>query len=292
MATVLVVDDSMVDREIAGAFVKQEGATVVYAEHGVEALEIIERDLPDIVLTDLQMPEMDGLQLVEHLHDNLPKLPVILMTAWGSEDTAVTALRAGAVSYLPKKEMKRDIGEALRSVLATVESTREREKVCRYLQHSESYYLLDYDPAGPQALISYLQASLAQLDFCDESGLSQVSMALIEALTNALDHGNLELDSALRELGDSEYRDLGNQRSKQSPYCDRRVHITSRLTPTQATFVIRDEGPGFDVSSLPDPTDPENLLKPSGRGVTLIHAFMDEVQFNDLGNEITMIKHQ
>ena len=56
--------------------------------------------------------------------------------------------------------------------------------------------------------------------------------------------------------------------------------------------MIRDEGPGFDPHTLPDPTDAENLLKPSGRGVMLIRTFMDMVGFNESGNEITMIKRQ
>ena len=56
------------------------------------------------------------------------------------------------------------------------------------------------------------------------------------------------------------------------------------------TYRIRDEGPGFDRSALPDPTDPANLEKVSGRGLMLIHAFMDEVSHNASGNEITMAK--
>ena len=55
------------------------------------------------------------------------------------------------------------------------------------------------------------------------------------------------------------------------------------------TYVITDEGPGFDPSSLPDPTDLENLEKASGRGLLLIRTFMDEVQHNDRGNELTMV---
>ena len=79
------------------------------------------------------------------------------------------------------------------------------------------------------------------------------------------------------------------QLSSPAPYAERRVHVTVRLTPAAATFIVRDEGPGFDVSSLPDPRDPENLTKPSGRGVMLIRTFMDEVTFNERGNEITMV---
>jgi anti-sigma regulatory factor (Ser/Thr protein kinase) len=61
------------------------------------------------------------------------------------------------------------------------------------------------------------------------------------------------------------------------------------VSRTEAKFVIRDEGPGFDPSTLPDPTDPENLLRPCGRGVMLMRTFMNEVTFNDRGNEVTLI---
>ena len=63
------------------------------------------------------------------------------------------------------------------------------------------------------------------------------------------------------------------------------------VTPTDATYVVRDEGQGFDPKFLPDPTDPEHLLKPSGRGLMLIRTFMDKVEFNKSGTEITMVKH-
>jgi len=65
-----------------------------------------------------------------------------------------------------------------------------------------------------------------------------------------------------------------------------------RLNCSEACFTIRDEGPGFDPSKLPDPTDPENLLKASGRGLLLIKTFMDEVTHSANGNQITMVKRR
>jgi anti-sigma regulatory factor (Ser/Thr protein kinase) len=53
---------------------------------------------------------------------------------------------------------------------------------------------------------------------------------------------------------------------------------------------VRDEGPGFDPGGLPDPTDPANLERPCGRGLLLMKTFMDEVRYNDRGNEVTMRK--
>jgi anti-sigma regulatory factor (Ser/Thr protein kinase) len=70
------------------------------------------------------------------------------------------------------------------------------------------------------------------------------------------------------------------------------VRVSERLDPSQVTYVIRDEGEGFDLSQVPDPTDPDNLLKASGRGLMLIKTFMDEVTFNGVGNEITMVKRR
>jgi anti-sigma regulatory factor (Ser/Thr protein kinase) len=66
----------------------------------------------------------------------------------------------------------------------------------------------------------------------------------------------------------------------------------SRESRDEAVYVVRDEGPGFDPSILPDPTDPSNLEKVSGRGLLLIRTFMDEIHHDDSGREITMIKRR
>ena len=92
--------------------------------------------------------------------------------------------------------------------------------------------------------------------------------------------------SRLRRLSSSG----GSFRRRESPYQQRRIEIEVRLGLGRAVFVIRDEGPGFDPAALPDPTDPANLEKITGRGYLLMQAFMDHVDFNDRGNEVTMVK--
>ena len=121
----------------------------------------------------------------------------------------------------------------------------------------------------------------------------RIVTALKEALLNAIEHGNLELDSKMRDDGTGEefYR-LAETRMQQEPYCNRRVTVTMRLSPEQLAYVIRDEGPGFDPSTLPDPTDPESIQRAHGRGLLLIRSFMDDVVFNEAGNQITLIKYR
>ena len=82
------------------------------------------------------------------------------------------------------------------------------------------------------------------------------------------------------------------ERQQQTPFRDRRVTVSAKANRQEVEFAIRDEGPGFDIGSVPDPTNPENLAKVSGRGLFLINAFMDEVCHNEHGNEITMIKRR
>src|ERR1700730_9966939 len=110
MATLLVVDDSAMDRRLVGGILdKNPEWTVLYAVNGKEALAEIENNIPDLVLTDMQMPEMNGLQLVTTVKEEYPLIPVVLMTAQGSEEIAVQALRAGAASYVPKRVVTEEV---------------------------------------------------------------------------------------------------------------------------------------------------------------------------------------
>ena len=152
--------------------------------------------------------------------------------------------------------------------------------------------MLDNDRLLIPALVAHLQQYLLRMGLCDHLGKTRVGVALEETLLNAMYHGNLQVSSVLREDGDEPYYRLANERRQQPPFAERRVYFSAQFSPAEAVFVIRDEGPGFDPSSLPDPTDPANMEKASGRGLLLIRTFMDEVAFNDTGNQITMVKRR
>jgi len=291
--TVLIVDDSAMDRHLAGAIVQKcDGWQALFASDGREALEILRQKKPDVVLTDMLMPEMDGLELVRAIRSEHPLVPVILMTAHGSDDLAMQALRSGAASYVPKNSLARDLGETLDSVLAASQSNRREQLILDCLVHHEMHYRLDNDLALVAPLVGHLEHQLERIKLCEPSGLVLVGVALHEALTNAILHGNLGLSSELRETNEKEYYRLAAQRRTQPPWCERRVHVGVTLTPQEAVFVVRDEGEGFNPELLPDPTDPANLERVCGRGLLLIQTFMDHVEYNERGNQITMVKRR
>ena len=113
-------------------------------------------------------------------------------------------------------------------------------------------------------ILDYLMKRVEKVGVADAEN-SNLFVALDEAFVNAVKHGN-KFDA------------------------DKIVRVSAEVSPKEARFTVEDEGEGFDVAGIPDPTDPENLFKTSGRGVLIIHNIMDEVSYNKSGNRITMVK--
>ena len=99
----------------------------------------------------------------------------------------------------------------------------------------------------------------------DEELSDQINLAVVEAGTNAIKHGNQE-----------------------DP--EKRAYVEFIIEPDLLTVIIQDEGPGFNREEVPDPMDPENLFKSSGRGLFLIESCMDEVTYEKSGTLVKMVK--
>ncbi|WP_406693610.1 response regulator [Singulisphaera sp. Ch08] len=292
MARILVAEDSPTQALALRRMLEAAGHGVAIAKNGREAIAALKHGATDLVLTDLQMPEMDGLELVQAVRLSYPLIPVILMSAHGSEEIAAEALQRGAASYVPKRRMARDMIQTVGNILelTSQEKVERRQPGC--WDRTESHYILENDVTLIPGLVAHLAENAARKRLCDGTGMIRVNVALSEALSNAILHGNLELDSSLREDDEATYYGLARSRRPVSPYCERRVNVTERETAEGVAYVIRDDGPGYDPGALPDPNDPANLERASGRGLLLIRTFMDEVSHNPRGNEITMFKRR
>jgi serine/threonine-protein kinase RsbW len=114
------------------------------------------------------------------------------------------------------------------------------------------------------SILDYLMKRVEKVGVINPES-SNLFIALDEAFVNAVKHGN-KFDA------------------------EKNVRVSAEVSPKEARFTVEDEGEGFDVNSIPDPTNPENLFKTSGRGVLFIYNIMDEVKYNERGNRLTMIK--
>ena len=128
MAQVLIADDEANLRKVLTALLKQDGHEATAVEDGIKALEVVERGEVDILITDLRMPGMTGLELLKKVRQRDPTLPVIVITAHGSVDTAVSALKAGAADYITKPFDKAELKQAVRKASALRESSIEAQE--------------------------------------------------------------------------------------------------------------------------------------------------------------------
>jgi CheY-like chemotaxis protein len=292
VTNILVVDDSATDRRVVGGLLRRRaGWNIQFAVDGREALALIASEAPDVVLTDLQMPEMNGLELVEAMRQQYPMIPVILMTAQGSESIAAEALAHGASSYVPKRQLAEELVEIVERVLSVSGERQTRRTLMQKMRQIRCSFVLGNDPALLTSLVSHMQDLLHQMEVLPENERIRVGVALEEALLNASYHGNLEVSSTLREENHAAYYELARERSGCPPFSERNIYVDVELSREMVQYVIRDEGPGFDPGELPDPTDPAYLDRPCGRGLLLMRTFMDDVEYNPLGNEVTLVKY-
>lgn len=301
--TVLFVDD---EEDIRFSFNDrfEDQFNVLLASDGQEALEVLKTDNGiNVVVTDIRMPNMTGLDMIQRAKELDPDMGFIVVSGHGDTDDVINALRLGARNFIRKPYSFADLEEAISlesgRYRMMVEERKRREQEAATEQFLVSIDGLTYnlptalDWVNPVTfrLIEVMEA----VGLCDESNRFNIALGLIEIVTNAVEHGNLGLTSeekrALKAEGDQVYLDEVNRRSKDPAYKDLKVSIRASITPERAEVVVSDQGAGFDYQDLPDPTDPENLFLPSGRGILLARTFLDEVRYSGAGNEVTLIKY-
>ncbi|MFI5373038.1 MAG: sigma-54-dependent transcriptional regulator [Candidatus Rokuibacteriota bacterium] len=132
-ARILIVDDEPDMLENCSRILSRQGYACLTAENGRAALAILERERPDLLLTDIKMPEMDGMALLQRAHEVDPALPVIMITGFASIESAVAAVREGAFDYLPKSfsvdQLRVAVERALRHRGLQIENRNLRQQL-------------------------------------------------------------------------------------------------------------------------------------------------------------------
>ena len=124
-AKVLIVDDLEDARWVLSNLIRQAGFTPLVAAGGEEALACIRQEVPDVVLLDVGLPDMDGFEVLARVKAHDKTVPVIMVTAYGKTHDAVRAIRAGAYDYLAKPFINEDIVLTVRRALEEKASRRQ-----------------------------------------------------------------------------------------------------------------------------------------------------------------------
>ena len=260
---ILIVDNNDELRAMLEQVLRELGHEVVATGDREMALARDDLDEFDLIISDLTEDEHTGMQLLSEIKRKRLMVPVVVSSDEGQQPGVVKAFKMGAANFLRlpynKEELRTIVEKTLSYKLRFVDDL----KVFPYLREKIDFELPS-DVSLMNGVLQYLIERVAKLGHIKPER-SNLFVALDEAFVNAVKHGN------------------HNDPTKM-------VRITAELSSKEARFTVEDEGQGFNVQDIPDPCDPANLFKASGRGVLLIYNIMDEVQYNERGNRLTMVK--
>jgi CheY-like chemotaxis protein len=291
MASILVVDDAVVDRRMVEGILSADGAhQVASVESGADALDSISGIKPDLVVSDLQMPEMNGLELVSQIQLFHPNLPVVLTTAHGSEELAVEALRAGAASYVPKTQVAECLLETVDEVLANIGADESYQRLAECVDSAAFEFTLDSNLDLLGHLVGLLQDVAGNSVRFQTGKLHRFAFGLSAALIYVMCRGNfgwsLE-DFADLHSGRPEAVDRAKEQTIKEPFCDRKLRVNSRFTRDSVTIEITHDGDPLGNEIL-DFSPEKAMAGTSARGLVLMCAFFSSVELRDGGKTLVL----
>ena len=264
---ILIVDNNDDLRNILRDALGSLGHEAVSTGDREAALGRDDLDQFDLIISDLT-EESSSLDISEspngnESNDRCRRYLLTRVVPNTSDPTLVKAFKMVAANYLRFPYNREELREIVEKTLSYKLRCVDDPSLLSHT-HEKIEFALPSDLTLMNGVLQYLLERVAKMGVIAPEK-SNLFIALDEAFVNAVKHGNKSDPTKL-------------------------VRIGAELSPKEASFTIEDEGDGFDVKAIPDPCDPSNLFKSSGRGVLLIYNIMDEVEYNAQGNRVKMVK--
>jgi serine/threonine-protein kinase RsbW len=260
---ILIVDNNDELRAMLEQVLHELGHEVVATGDRAAALEREDLEDFDLIISDLTEDEHSGIQLLSEIKRKRLLVPVVVSSDEAQQPGIVKAFKMGAANFLRLPYNKDELRDIVEKTLSYKLRFVDDLKILPHVREKIDFELPS-DLSLMNGVLQYLTERVSKLGLIKPER-SNLFIALDEAFVNAVKHGN---HNDPRKL----------------------VRITAELSAKEARFTVEDEGEGFNVQEIPDPRDPANLFKASGRGVLLIYNIMDEVEYNERGNRLTMVK--
>lgn len=287
---VLIVEDDNASRFFLESLLESNGYTFRSAANGIEGLNIFDEYKPDLVLTDIQMPIMDGLELLEAIRDKKSETIVIIITAFGTENYAIQALHLGANNYLKKPVSSQALLRLLKKYKSIITSKYSPDALPGYLinRNFQIEFKSEFNKI-PKIVDKVIVESSLEID---DNIKVNIELGLVELITNAIEHGNLAIGyhEKQKALDEGTLDELYEDRVNNPKFRNRKIFIDFFTDNKIVRWTITDEGEGFDWNLLPNPTDQDHILELSGRGIFITRFLFDKVEFSGKGNVVTATK--
>jgi CheY-like chemotaxis protein len=267
---VLIVEDDAPSRGFMKDTVESQGHEAHVAENGLLGLEAFKHINPHLVLSDINMPEMNGLQLLEEIRKLSPSAIVVMATAFGCEEYAMKAMQLKANNYLKKPVRHAELLPLLKKYASLIDKPAASEPQSPVNKKSSFKIKLDSDLEKVPDMVDWLVKTAGNV--LDESGALDVKIGLVELLINAIKHGNLGSSEDGKPVNDFLIR-------------SRKVSIEYKTDDSYCEWIITDEGNGFDWKSYLSRLDADPLGL-EGKGLLCCKFHFSELEFNSSGNSV------
>ena len=292
MSKILIVHDHQETIAVLHEFCNSQGVEHMTVENSDEALEVFQQEQIHAVFCALTLPRMGGLELINTIHETHSKVSVIIIAGQHDTDGILSALNIGAFGFLTKPFTVAAVHAIYHRLLQMSEGI-QCDDYCLENIVSESQTLeIGNNFESYFGIVSFITQHLPFYNLATKGELTIMRMMLAEALENAIFYGNLELSQELKRSHFDQFLQEAEKRRQMEDYKYRRVHIDYELSSNSAMYVFRDDGKGFDHRYIPDPKTAEGIFQSNYSGLIAIRHFMDEVFWNERGNQITMIRYK
>ena len=294
---ILIAEDEKTQRDLLEGFLKKEGFSVEAVANGREALQKIEKDYFDVVLVDYKMPELDGLQSLREIRRLLPDLPVVMMTAYGTVETAVASMKEGALDYLTKPIDLDELLLILQKVIERSNLIQENKVLKAQLQERYTYSNIVYGSPKMEevmGLVARVAPSQATILIRGESGTGK------ELIANAIHYASPRSGKPMVKVNCSaipetllESELFGHEKGAFTGAAQRRI---GRFEEAEGGTIFLDEigdlSPGIQVKLLRILQEKEfqrlgsnQTLKTDVRVITATHQHLEEAMSKGLFRE-------
>lgn len=290
---VLIVEDDPASRAFLKDTVESLGYETRVAEDGLIGLQAFKEFGPDLVLSDIKMPNMDGLELLREIRKLNSNTIIVMNTAFGCEEFAIKALRLRANNYLNKPIRHAELLPLLRKYALTVQKQTHLD-IAQKKEVDFSMTMENNIEAIPDVVDRLIQKTGNALS---ENDRLDVRLGLMELLTNAIEHGNLEITfedcfEALNK-GIEGLNKLHQKRLTNPALAKRRVTVKYKLCDTVCEWVIADEGKGFDWRKFLKQSQTGNFLdNVEGKGIFISQFHFDKLEYTGNGNTVRATKQR
>ncbi len=290
MRTVLVIDDEDAIRQVLSIALKEKEYSVLTASNGLEGIEVFKKEKPEIVITDVKMHEMSGIEVTKKIKGMNEDTDVIIMTGYGSEELVIESMRAGASNFIKKPISLNELFSILENIILKKESKKRAEVAKDIVVYEKKRCIIGNDITKIWNVVNQILFNISpELEASIYDGLK---IGLYEILINAIEHGNLGItyEDKSKALNSNTYTDLLNERIKEADMKNKKVTINSILNEGVFEVEVIDDGDGFDFKNLPSPHDPDRIFESNGRGIFLASVYYDDVRYIEPGNRVILTK--